>query len=78
MPSFGATRQTSNAALPDYAEKRRLHDMKAEWLQDLWDNEAKYPVAFASARALLEARLIAEMERAKQNRRRRCHKVTAT
>jgi hypothetical protein len=40
-------------------------------LEELWDYEAKHPVVFASPRALVEARLIAEMDRARRTRRRR-------
>jgi len=40
-------------------------------LEELWDYEDKHPVVFASPRALAEARLIAELERTKQNHRRR-------
>jgi hypothetical protein len=42
-----------------------------DWLRDLFDYEARHPIAFASPRALVEARLIAEMEAARRNRRRR-------
>jgi hypothetical protein len=41
-----------------------------EWLDDLWKYEDKHPIAFASPRALLEARLIAEMDRAQRSHRR--------
>jgi hypothetical protein len=41
-----------------------------EWLRDLFDYEAKHPIAFASPRALVEARLIAEMDEARSPRRR--------
>jgi hypothetical protein len=41
-----------------------------EWLDDLWTYEDKHPVAFASPRALVEARLIAEMDRARRLHRR--------
>lgn len=40
-------------------------------LEELWDFEAKHPVVFASPRALADARLIAALERTRQNRRRR-------
>ena len=43
---------------------------KRDWLDDLFDYEAKHPIAFASPRALVEARLIAEMDRARSPRRR--------
>lgn len=45
-----------------------------DWLRDLFDYEAKHPIAFASPRALVEARLIAEMEAIRRNRRRRVHR----
>jgi hypothetical protein len=41
-----------------------------DWLRECFDYEAKHPIAFASPRALLEARLIAEMEKARRPRRR--------
>jgi len=41
-----------------------------EWLDDLWNYEDKHPIAFASPRALVEARLIAEMDRARRPQRR--------
>lgn len=41
-----------------------------DWLDDLWDYEARHPVAFASPRALVEARLIAEMDKARRPHRR--------
>jgi hypothetical protein len=43
---------------------------KRDWLDDLFDYEARHPIAFASPRALVEARLIAEMDRARSPRRR--------
>jgi len=39
-------------------------------LEELWDFEARHPVVFAAPRALAEARLIAEMDRVRRNRRR--------
>ena len=39
-------------------------------LEELWDFEDKHPVVFASPRALLEARMIAEMDKARHPRRR--------
>jgi hypothetical protein len=41
-----------------------------EWLDDLWNYEDKHPIAFASPRALAEARLIAELDRARRLHRR--------
>lgn len=44
-----------------------------QWLQALWEFEAEHPVAFASSRALVEARLIARLgaTRKPHTRRRR-------
>ena len=42
-----------------------------KWLRDLFDYEAKHPIAFASPRALVEARLIAGMDKARRPHRRR-------
>lgn len=41
-----------------------------EWLRDLFSYEATHPIAFASPRALVEARLIAEMDKIRQRPRR--------
>jgi hypothetical protein len=41
-----------------------------DWLDDLFDWEAKHPIAFASPRALVEARLIEAMEKARRPRQR--------
>jgi len=41
-----------------------------EWLRDVFDYEAKHPIAFASPRALVEARIIAEMDKARSHHRR--------
>jgi hypothetical protein len=41
-----------------------------ERLDDLWNYEDKHPVAFASPRALVEARLIAELDQARRVQRR--------
>jgi hypothetical protein len=66
--------------------KIRSRNMKAvaqkkmtdeEWLRDLFDWEAKHPIAFASPRALVEARLIADMEKARRPRRRTQRNGTA-
>jgi len=43
---------------------------KSVSLEELWDYEAKHPVVFASPRALAEARLIADLGRVNQGRRR--------
>jgi len=42
---------------------------KSVSLEELWNYEATHPVVFAAPRALAEARLIADMNRAKRNRR---------
>ena len=39
-------------------------------LEELWDFEDKHPAVFAAPRAQAEARLIADLERMKRNRRR--------
>jgi len=39
-----------------------------DWLRECFEYEASHPIAFASPRALLEARLIAEMDRARRPR----------
>jgi len=41
-----------------------------EWLRDIFEYERTHPIAFASPRALLEARMIAEMDKARRPRRR--------
>ena len=40
-----------------------------EWLRNLFDYEARHPIAFASPRALAEARLIAAMDKVRRPRR---------
>ena len=37
----------------------------------MWDYEAEHPVVFAAPKALAEARMIADLERLRRNRRRR-------
>ena len=37
-----------------------------EWMDDLLEYERTHPIAFASPRALLEARMIAEMDKARR------------
>jgi len=49
----------------------RAKQTDEQWLRELWDYEAKHPIAFASPRALLESRFIAEMDRPKRKHRRR-------
>lgn len=48
-----------------------------KWWDDLMEYERTHEIAFASPGALREARLIAELERLKQNRRRRRRKAVA-
>jgi hypothetical protein len=43
---------------------------KRDWLDDCFEYEATHPIAFASPRALLEARLIAEMDQVRRLHRR--------
>jgi hypothetical protein len=43
---------------------------KSVSLEELWEYEAKHPVVFASPRALVEARLIADLGRGKRSRHR--------
>jgi hypothetical protein len=40
-----------------------------EWMDDLLEYERTHEIAFASPRALLEARMIAEMDKARRPRR---------
>ncbi|MCI0533814.1 MAG: hypothetical protein L0Z50_01160 [Verrucomicrobiales bacterium] len=48
-----------------------------KWWNDLMEYERTHESAFASPGALREARLIAELDRVKRNRRSRRHKVAA-
>ncbi|MGA2544199.1 MAG: hypothetical protein ABSG78_21835 [Verrucomicrobiota bacterium] len=48
--------------------KRKL--TPREWLDDLLEYERTHPIAFASPGALREARLIAELEKARRSLRR--------
>lgn len=41
-----------------------------EWLRDIFEYERTHEIAFASPRALLEARMIAEMDKARRSHRR--------
>jgi hypothetical protein len=41
-----------------------------EWMDDLLEYERTHEIAFASPRALMEARLIAEMDKARRPHRR--------
>jgi hypothetical protein len=54
----------------DYIDAMTVKRTKSVSLEELWAYEAKHPVVFASPRALAEARLIADMNRVKLNRRR--------
>ncbi|MBM3836535.1 MAG: hypothetical protein FJ398_01010 [Verrucomicrobia bacterium] len=48
--------------------KRKL--TPKDWLDDLLEYERTHEIAFASPRALLEARMIAEMDKARRPHRR--------
>jgi len=41
-----------------------------EWMDDILEYERTHEIAFASPRALLEARMIAEMDKARRPKRR--------
>ena len=43
---------------------------KRDWLDECFEYEATHPIAFASPRALVEARLIAELDKARRPHRR--------
>lgn len=43
---------------------------KRDWLEECFEYERTHDIAFASPRALLEARMIAEMDKARRPRRR--------
>ena len=45
-----------------------------KWWNECAEYEATHEIAFASPRALLEARMIAEMDKARSHRRRTNHK----
>ena len=64
--------------LPKWARKSKFRNVKAiahkkltdeEWLRDIFEYERTHEIAFASPRALLEARMIAEMDKARRPRR---------
>ena len=55
--------------------KRKL--TPKEWMDDLLEYERTHEIAFASPRALLEARMIAEMDKARRPRRRAHRNGTA-
>jgi len=48
--------------------KRKLTPQ--EWMDDILEYERTHQIAFASPRALMEARMIAEMDKARRPRRR--------
>jgi hypothetical protein len=41
---------------------------RRDWLDEVFEYEASHPIAFASPRALMEARLIAELDKARRPR----------
>ncbi len=43
---------------------------RRDWLDEVFEYERTHVIAFASPRALLEARMIAEMDKARRPRRR--------
>jgi hypothetical protein len=51
---------------------------KRDWLDDLWDWEAKHPIAFASPTALADARIIAALEKSLRRRRLRRNGATSS
>ena len=65
--------------MPKRAGKSKFPDVKTdaqkkmtdeEWLRDIFEYERTHEIAFASPRALMEARLIAEMDKSHTHRRR--------
>jgi len=44
---------------------------KRDWLDECFEYEAIHPIAFASPRALVEARLIAELDKTRRPHRRK-------
>jgi hypothetical protein len=50
---------------------------KRDWLDECFEYEATHPIAFASPRALVEARLIAELDKARRPHRRAHHNGVA-
>ena len=66
---------TKKAGLKDSTRKSILRDMKGkltpqEWMDDILEYERTHEIAFASPKALLEARLIAATDKALRPRRR--------
>ena len=47
-----------------------------DWLEECFEYERTHEIAFASPRALLEARMIAEMDKTRSGRRARRNGVT--
>lgn len=77
--SHNATSPSRSTALPKWAQPSKVTDLKAVaqktqtdagWLRECFDYEATHPVAFASPRALLEARMIEAMDKARRPQRR--------
>ena len=56
---------SSENIITDMKTKRRR-----DWLDDLFEYERTHEIAFASPRALLEARMIAEMDKDRRPHRR--------
>ena len=61
--------------MPKRAGRRKFPEVKTvaqekltdeEWLRDIFEYERTHEIAFASPRALLEARMIAEMDKARR------------
>lgn len=64
--------------MPKRVEQSKVPDMKTaaqktqtdeEWLRDCFEYEATHSIAFASPRALMEARMIEAMDKARRPRR---------
>ncbi len=65
--------------MPKRAKEGKFNDVKTdaqkkltdeEWLRDIFEYERTHEIAFASPRALVEARLIAELDKARRPHRR--------
>ena len=68
------TWKIKRAALQEIPSARILAKVKTkltprEWMDDLLEYERTHPIAFASPRALMEARLIAEVDKARRPHR---------
>jgi hypothetical protein len=60
------------------AMKKKLSKLSSEqWWNDILEFERTHEIAFASPRALVEARLIEALDKARRQRRRATHNVTA-